>query len=367
MIPTTALRDHPSTEAATLVELLRETGYDEAGVAALLTVKPEQISGQTRRLAFYLGGREELERSAPGLLVRLFLFGGEVSSTAINSVLPADLTRLLVDQGFLRMGRSRGTATVSITPYKDMLVAADPFLGGTAGDLRPGHDPLVMPPHESTALTLAGLALEDRQRVLDLGCGSGIIALQLAATGHNATGTDINPRALLFSRWNAVANKVAATFHTAADLATVAPFDHMVFNSPTGPTFASEDDDQPEIPMSVVEAVAVTSNTARRYLRPGGGVTLFLILELIDDLATARAALESMVGPGFEVDSLDPIPSPAFTVTSEDLARRRLNPLSLLASRAGQAKDILTSLSASGVKEVRPCQLRMTYTAAVGR
>lgn len=364
MIPTAALRDRHSTKAATLVEKLRESGYDEAGVAAALTVKPEQISGQTGRLGYYLGGREDLATSAPGLLAQLFLFGRAVSRAAFHSVLPADLASLLVHQGLVRMDGARGAATVSITPYQGLLIVADPLLGETAARVWSSPHPPVMPPHESTTLTLTGLALNGLERVLDLGCGSGVIALQLAATGHRAAGTDINPRALLFSRWNAAANRLPATFHPAGELATAAPFDHVVFNSPTGPAFASENDHEPEVPMSAVDAVTVASDTGRRYLRPGGGVTVFLILEVVDDLTAARAALERVAGPDFEVDFLDQIPSPAFTVTRDNMARGRLHPLSLLASRSDRAEGVLTRLCASGVKEVRPCRLRMTRVGA---
>lgn len=48
---------------------------------------------------------------------------------------------------------------------------------------------------ESTA-ALSPLSLADRERVLDVGCGTGELALYLARMGHDVLGIDIAPRAI---------------------------------------------------------------------------------------------------------------------------------------------------------------------------
>ncbi|CAN7240156.1 50S ribosomal protein L11 methyltransferase [Pseudoxanthomonas sp. LjRoot168] len=74
--------------------------------------------------------------------------------------------------------------------------------------------------HPTTALclrwldTLAGEGLLQDQRVLDFGCGSGILALAALKLGAaHATGVDNDPQALLASADNAQRNGVDAHFH----------------------------------------------------------------------------------------------------------------------------------------------------------
>lgn len=55
-------------------------------------------------------------------------------------------------------------------------------------------------------------------RVLDLGCGAGTLALLLAADADLAIGTDINPRAAAFARFNAALNAIGNAEFRAGDL-----------------------------------------------------------------------------------------------------------------------------------------------------
>lgn len=56
------------------------------------------------------------------------------------------------------------------------------------------------------------------ERVLDLGCGAGAVALYLAAVAERAIGTDINPRAAVFGAFNATLNGVANAEFRVGDL-----------------------------------------------------------------------------------------------------------------------------------------------------
>lgn len=97
-------------------------------------------------------------------------------------------------------------ATVDIRPYggpegEDWWIVSDLgcAVGGAGGiaDQRPD----VVLGVGGASTTLAGLTLRDPvQRALDLGTGSGILALHLTRHATEVTATDLNPRALHFTR-----------------------------------------------------------------------------------------------------------------------------------------------------------------------
>lgn len=92
-------------------------------------------------------------------------------------------------------------------------------------EIEPGRVPIVLDPgqafgtggHATTRLCLAMLeaSLESRgagARVLDLGCGSGILAIAAAMLGGEVHGTDTDPICIEASRENAARNGVEAQF-----------------------------------------------------------------------------------------------------------------------------------------------------------
>lgn len=94
-------------------------------------------------------------------------------------------------------------------------------------ELGPGDVPLVIDPgiafgtgtHESTRLALAALERHVRPgaRVLDVGCGSGILAIGALLVGAaSAIGIDVEPEALVNAMENAERNRVADRFRTVA-------------------------------------------------------------------------------------------------------------------------------------------------------
>jgi ribosomal protein L11 methyltransferase len=69
--------------------------------------------------------------------------------------------------------------------------------------------------HPTTRMCLTWLArtINGGERVLDYGCGSGILAIAASMLGAGEVdGTDIDPQALIASRDNASANRARATF-----------------------------------------------------------------------------------------------------------------------------------------------------------
>ncbi|GAA5335744.1 MULTISPECIES: 50S ribosomal protein L11 methyltransferase [Thermus] len=88
--------------------------------------------------------------------------------------------------------------------------------------------------HETTRLALMALArhLRPREKVLDLGTGSGILAIAAAKLGGEALGVDIDPSVLPQAEANARQNRVAVRFleGSLTEALPFGPFDLVVAN-----------------------------------------------------------------------------------------------------------------------------------------
>jgi ribosomal protein L11 methyltransferase len=93
--------------------------------------------------------------------------------------------------------------------------------------------------HATTALCLEWLdaAIAGGERVLDYGCGSGILALAALRLGAaSAEALDIDPQALIATRENAAKNGLAGRLRVAdATAPVVGPFDVVLANILSGP------------------------------------------------------------------------------------------------------------------------------------
>jgi release factor glutamine methyltransferase len=98
----------------------------------------------------------------------------------------------------------------------------------------------VYPPAEDTFLLLES-AGPGARRVLEIGTGSGIIAIYCARKGAAVTATDINPQAVRLARRNAALNGVDVEVVRADIFEGIeGAFDTIIFNPPYLPT-APED------------------------------------------------------------------------------------------------------------------------------
>jgi ribosomal protein L11 methyltransferase len=86
--------------------------------------------------------------------------------------------------------------------------------------------------HETTRLALGALSrrVEPGMRVLDLGTGSGILAIAAAMLGAEAWGVDIDPAVIPQARANAERNRVEACFVEGSLADVEGPFDLVVAN-----------------------------------------------------------------------------------------------------------------------------------------
>lgn len=96
--------------------------------------------------------------------------------------------------------------------------------------------PQVYPPSDDTLL-LAGSIGPVRGRVLEIGTGSGLIAVLCARLGARVVATDINPHAVRLARHNAARNGVGVdSVETDLFDGIRGAFDIVVFNPPYLPT-----------------------------------------------------------------------------------------------------------------------------------
>ncbi|WP_329119341.1 class I SAM-dependent methyltransferase [Streptomyces sp. NBC_01465] len=139
-------------------------------------------------------------------LVRLFLLQESVAAGRAAGALPLELC---LDEGWLvREGAGGGDvrATVDVRPYggpegQDWFIVSDLgcAVGGAGG--ASGHGEGVVLGVGGASTTLAGITVRTPVgTALDLGTGSGIQALHAAQHATSVTATDLNPRALDFTR-----------------------------------------------------------------------------------------------------------------------------------------------------------------------
>ncbi|MBB1243024.1 methyltransferase [Streptomyces durbertensis] len=175
-------------------------------------------------------------------LTRLFLLRQDASREAVSAVLP--LERALAD-GWLREsgeGGGRLSATVDVRPYggpdgEDWWIVSD--LGcavGGAGGINDRREDIVLGVGGAST-TLAGLTIrEPVGRALDVGTGSGVLALHLSGHATHVTATDLNPRALRFAELTlALSGAPAADLREGSlyePVASDAPYDLVVSNPP---------------------------------------------------------------------------------------------------------------------------------------
>lgn len=256
----------PVVDDPALVDNLRtallRVGYTSAGVSRVLPAVRLGLSA--RDLPLY-------DRQVPSgeplpTLIRLFLLG--------LSVPEPDVTRALspVNVGHLVHANLVTSADGIVTSLTQLLCIGDLLLFGDRDDAildQPGWVSASSP----TAQVLDFLTVPRHGRsALDLGCGAGMHALVAARRNDTVTATDVNLRAIAFTRFNARLNQVTnlvcregSWFEPVAD----EQFDLIVSNPPF---VVSPDATLPfrdgALPADDVSRLIVTQAAA--HLREGG-------------------------------------------------------------------------------------------------
>ncbi len=137
--------------------------------------------------------------------------------------------------------------------------------------------PQVYEPAEDTFLLAENLAIKPGDRALDMGTGSGLIALLMAKKAEFVLGVDVNPIAVELARENAKINGIGNVEFIVSDLFenVEGEFDLVTFNAPYLPGEAKE-----PIDLALVggeggrEVVDRFIGEVGDYLRAGGRVQL---------------------------------------------------------------------------------------------
>lgn len=95
------------------------------------------------------------------------------------------------------------------------------------------EDPEVYPPSDDSILLIESLDVVPREKVLEVGCGSGVVSIHCAKNGCYVTAVDVNPRAVELARRNAEANGTDIRVLESDVYRNVdGVFDTIVFNLP---------------------------------------------------------------------------------------------------------------------------------------
>ncbi|MEU6551299.1 50S ribosomal protein L11 methyltransferase [Streptomyces sp. NPDC046915] len=375
MIPWT---DEPTPRSSAFMPALRELGdvlrshgFTSDSVAALLGAANDyDLLANSALYALWSRDRaDELAATPVGVLTELFVRNAEVprgtyerriSRTARSAF---DALRLVFDVG----GRIRARASISplgASYYlSDRLFECPAESGGypvMAKKLQGPFDP-VMPPHASTLRFMRHITPRGG-RLLDIGTGSGVLALGRAHRYASVTGVDIDPRAVAYARLNALLAGREAVFEVGdfrVGLEEFGPVDHVVFNAPGRASGGvSEPDGTP--PLHAEGLVKdVVEHLPKVLAAPGGLAEVLIIVTVPHRLPTAADVVAEWTGDlaGVEVTE---VADPALSVPADAIDRLRIQPGCLLADSREEAEALVRALKASGVRHVAPAVLAIS-------
>ncbi|CAN5594673.1 methyltransferase [soil metagenome] len=216
---------------------MRAAGYTVDGVADLLGRDADAaLSKGAVWPAVRATGNAAAEDLRLAVLVRLFVLGCDEPAERVSASLPSVGVDALIANGVVELTSQRQIrAVLDIRPHsdgvRDYLVVSDRDTSGREGPVRRDHVLGI----GGAALSLARAVVRTPvARALDLGVGSGVQSLHLAAHADAIVATDTNPRALALAAATARLNGMSWDLRPGSLFEPVAGerFDLIVSNPP---------------------------------------------------------------------------------------------------------------------------------------
>lgn len=151
-----------------------------------------------RKLLFERGSKiNELDA-----IVRWFTCGMAIEESQVAGVVPAWVIESCQSCGMLHRDGATLRSSVMLSPCNGLLIASDLIskLDRDASDL------IIWP--NATTYQLMNASVSRGGAMLDLGCGTGVLAIAAAERSTTVTASDLNPRAAEFTAFNAALNGV---------------------------------------------------------------------------------------------------------------------------------------------------------------
>jgi hypothetical protein len=187
-------------DAARLRGYFTDQGYTQDDVRTHLHA-PELPSARLRNMARLLDRTRE--PGALNTLLRWFWIGIPQPAQEAAVRLPGGVLESLLVSGVLRREASLLTPQVMLLPIEGFLIASD-----HASKIEGGNPELVLWPNPTSSLLSHFTVRRPSCATLDLGTGSGVLALTAASHSEHVVATDLNPRAAAFAAFNARLNGI---------------------------------------------------------------------------------------------------------------------------------------------------------------
>jgi methylase of polypeptide subunit release factors len=194
--------------APALADGLRAAGYTARGLANLWG----DVADVALRRGDGAPAARMLGTATPGdVLARALYFGQEIDGAELDGALTADAVEAALALGILRRDGDRVVPSLVLRPYalgptrRDAWVVSDRDELAGMTPLRADH---VLGVGGAGRTLTSLLPVTGGGRALDLGCGCGILALELAERGFRVVATDISARAVHMTALNAALNDV---------------------------------------------------------------------------------------------------------------------------------------------------------------